>query len=161
MQDDPLNDELDESQSESSDVDDNDATAVGRNISGEDAVIMDGGLSLERGLNISIDIDQVLFLNDGEEDPDPPIRIGTAKDFELKDFELDAELEDDIEDAFFPNKEFDLDAEPKEIDPDLEGSSQDELEDKEHLMPFFSLFACFILMVICAGFLISMFLGDV
>ena len=151
MQDDPPHEEP---QSESSDVDETDATAVGRNISGEDAVIMDGGFSLERGLNVSIDIDQVLFLNDSEEDADPATIVGTANDFEL-----DAELEDDIEDAFFPNKEFDLNAEPNEIDPDLEESSQDELEDKDHLMPFFSLFACFILMVICAGFLISMFLG--
>ena len=102
------------------------------------------------------DVDLGEFLNDIEDDPDAATMLGTANDFEL-----DAELEDDIEDAFFPNNEFELDAEPNEIDLDLEESSQDELEDKDHLMPFFSLFACVILMVICAGFLISMFLGYV
>ena len=95
------------------------------------------------------DVDLDEFLNDVEDDPDAATLLGAAKEFDL-----DAELEDDIEDAF-------LDAGPNEIDPDLEGSSQDELEDKEHLMPFFSLFACFILMVFCAGFLICMFLGYV
>ena len=91
------------------------------------------------------DVDLGEFLNDIEEDPDAATMLGAANDFDL-----DAE-----------RNEVDLDAGLNEIDPDLEESSQDELEDKEHLMPFFSLFACFILMVICAGFLISMFLGYV
>ena len=65
--------------------------------------------------------------------------------------------------------EFDLDAERNkvvldsglnEIDPDLEGSSQDELEDKDHLMLFPSLFACFISLMVISGvvFFISLFL---
>ena len=112
-------------------------------------------LFLDEVITLS-DVDRKELLNDVEDDPDAATMLGTANDFDL-----DAGLEDDIEDAFFPNKEFELDAEPNEIDLDLEESSQDELEDKDHLMPFFSLFACVILMVICAGFLISMFLGYV
>ncbi len=77
------------------------------------------------------------------------------------DFELDAELPDDIEDAFFPKEEFASNIELNEIDSDFEGSSQYALENQKHLMPFSSLFYCFILMVICAGFLICMFLGYV
>ena len=112
-------------------------------------------LFLDEVITLS-DVDRKELLNDVEDDPDAATMLGTANDFDL-----DAGLEDDIGDAFFPNKEFELDAEPNEIDLDLEESSQDELEDKDHLMPFFSLFACVILMVICAGFLISMFLGYV
>ncbi len=217
MQDDPQNDELDESQSESSDVDDNDATEIsesetekpntgdadsngveeppqslllGDSLTGDIEAIVasdifidedlasavletdgsggrvaqksaftevnDKGFTIEEvipdGFISVLSCDADVYL--GSLTDDDATMLGTANEFDL-----DAELEDDIEDAFFPNKEFDLDAEPKEIDPDLEGLSQDELEDKEHLMPFFSLFACFILMVICAGFLISMFLG--
>ena len=148
MQDDPPQDEPEESQSENSDVKDS-----GFLLPIE--VICDP-FGLESEIKASDD-DLGEYLYDVEEYLDAATMLGTANEFDL-----DAELEDDIEDAMHPNaKEFDLDAEPKEIDPDLEGSSQDELEDKEHLMPFFSLFACFILMVICAGFLISMFLGYV
>ncbi len=56
------------------------------------------------------DVDLGEYLNDVEEDPDADTLLGA-----VKDFELDAELEDDIEDAFFPNKEFELDAEPNDI----------------------------------------------
>ena len=57
------------------------------------------------------DVDLGEFLKDFEEDPDAATMLGTANEFDL-----DAGLEDDIEDAMHPNaKEFELDAEPNDI----------------------------------------------
>lgn len=80
------------------------------------------------------DVDLGEFLSDVEDDPD-------AAEFNL-----------DYEGGFG--------SELNEIDPDSEESSQDELEDKKHLMPFFSLFAYFISLMVISGlvFFISLFL---
>ena len=84
------------------------------------------------------------FLNDVEDNPDAATMLGTANEFDL-----DAE----------GNKVV-LDSGLNEIDPELEGSSQDGLEDKEDLMPFFSLFVYFISLMVISGvvFFISLFL---
>ena len=173
MQDDPQNDELDESQSESSDVDDNDATEIsesetekpntgdadsngveeppqslllGDSLTGDIEAIVasdifidedlasavletdgsggrvaqksaftevnDKGFTIEEvipdGFISVLSCDADVYL--GSLTDDDATMLGTANEFDL-----DAELEDDIEDAFFPNKEFELDAEPNDI----------------------------------------------
>ena len=87
------------------------------------------------------DVDLGEFLSDVEDDPDAATMLGTAAEFDL-----------DAEGGFG--------SELNEIDPDSEESSQDELEDKKHLMPFSSLFVCFISLMVISGlvFFISLFL---
>ena len=90
--DDPPQDEPEESQSKTSDasgiIEDNNQSGV----------YMVGGLSLESGEVKAWDV---------EDDPNAATLLGTANEFDL-----DAGLENDIEDAMHPNtNEFDLDAE--------------------------------------------------
>jgi len=99
-------------------------------------------------LHAQWDIDLGEFLNDVDEDPDAATMLGTT------DFDLDAEGND------AEGNKVVLDSGLNEIDPELEGSSQDGLEDKEDLMPFFSLFVYFISLMVISGvvFFISLFL---
>ena len=118
MQDDPPQDELDESQSETSDasgiIEDNNQSGV----------YMEGGLSLEGGEVKAWDVDLGEFLKDVEDDPNAATLLGTANEFDL-----DAGLENDIVDAMHPNtNEFDLDAENPSAHVSFGGESDFDIE---------------------------------
>ena len=188
MQDDPPQDEPEESQSESSD--DGDAVEISGieiwvgNTDGTDSkgieepqrLVLDDSLTGELEHIVASDI-----FNDKSAQQDECLEIGWQRDAYDSDEKLTAHAEgeltwtNDVEDdpdaatMLGTANEFDLDAEGNkvvldsglnEIDPELEGSSQDGLEDKEDLLPFFSLFVYFISLMVISGvvFFISLFL---
>ena len=146
-------------------------------------VTVEGGIefdSYENSVDLSeFDCDpdhsQAAFVGDDppQDEPEEPQSENSDASGIIKTWDVDLEeFLNDVGDAttmLGTANELDLDAEGNkvvldsglnEIDPDLEGSSQDGLEDKEDLMPFFSLFVYFISLMVISGvvFCISLFL---